>query len=56
MEEQSIADFRILEVLVNDLGDRDCRLPLMIGTRNGRKRPASDETELAALEDVDAGD
>ena len=50
VEEQRVADGRVLEVLVDDLGDRDRRLPLPVVVRHVRQRAAVDEGELAALE------
>src|SRR6185369_7733140 len=50
VEEQGIADFRVLQVLIDDLRDCDGRLPLPARARHGRQRPAVDEGELPALE------
>src|SRR3569623_3807932 len=50
MEEERVADRGILKALVDDLGDRDGRLPLAAGVRNARQRAAVHERELAALE------
>ena len=41
---------RRVQLLVDDLGDRHCILPLLAGARDRRHRAAADEGELAALE------
>src|SRR5690242_16905624 len=50
VEEERVADGRILEILVDDLRDRDRRLPLLVRVRYARQRMAMNERELAALE------
>ena len=50
VEEQRLADRRILEILVDDLGDRHRSLPLLAVAGDPRPRLAADERELAALE------
>src|SRR6185503_6789867 len=50
MEEQRVADRRILEVLVDNLRDRHRGLPLAVAVRDVRQRAAMEERELAALE------
>src|SRR5437660_795163 len=50
MEEERVAHGRCLETLVDDLGDRNSGLPLLVGLRDARQRTPVNEGELPALE------
>src|SRR5207248_7260634 len=50
MEKERVADSRILKPLVNDLGDRDCGLPLPVRMRHAGQRMTVNERKLTALE------
>ena len=50
MEEKRVSNDRVLQTLIDDLGDRDCSLPLPIVMRHVRQRMAVNERELPALE------
>src|SRR4051794_33552031 len=49
VEEQGVAYRRLLQVLIDDLRERNGRLPLPVCTRHRRKPAAVDERELPAL-------
>ena len=51
VEEQRLAHRRGMQLLVDDLGDRDRILPVLAGARDVGQRAAANEAELAALED-----
>src|SRR5579864_2125136 len=54
MKEECVADRRLLEVPVDDLRDRDSRLPLMVLMPDARQRMTTHEGKLAALEEHSA--
>src|ERR1700741_2218612 len=51
MKEEGVADRRLLEVLVDDLRDRDGRLPLTVLMVDAWQRMTVDEGKLTALEE-----
>src|SRR3954462_4754812 len=51
MEEERVADDRLLQVLVDDFCDRDSRLPLPAGVGDVWQRMSVNEGELPALEE-----